>query len=351
VTRPLPTGAGDLTAEWLNEALAGQFPGRVTGVERANIGTGQVSDSVRMTLTWDPPGSGPDRLVAKVPSSSATSRATAQQTRTYEVEVGFFTDLAHRLPVRTPRCYLAARDPVTDAYALVFEDMAPAVQGDQLTGCTLDEAAAAIVEMALLHAPLWGAAELEAIPWLNRHTPDYSDGITTLITMVTPGFLERYSERLEPDVLGLTERVMGRFSRYAGQARSGPLTVAHGDFRVDNLLFGGDRVCVLDWQTAALGPGIADLSYFLGGSISVEDRRSAETDLVRHYQERLAAAGTAIDWDTLWADYRRFAFSGLTMAVVASMIVERTARGDDMFMAMANRAGRHALDLESETLI
>jgi hypothetical protein len=33
------------------------------------------------------------------------------------------------------------------------------------------------------------------------------------------------------------------------------------------------------------------------------------------------------------------------------MLDEQTARGDDMFMAMANRHGRHALDLDAEELL
>jgi hypothetical protein len=39
------------------------------------------------------------------------------------------------------------------------------------------------------------------------------------------------------------------------------------------------------------------------------------------------------------------------MAVLASMIVERTERGDAMFLAMAGRHGRQALDLDSEQFL
>jgi hypothetical protein len=35
------------------------------------------------------------------------------------------------------------------------------------------------------------------------------------------------------------------------------------------------------------------------------------------------------------------------MAVVASMIVKQTERGDEMFLAMANRHAQHADDLDS----
>jgi hypothetical protein len=39
------------------------------------------------------------------------------------------------------------------------------------------------------------------------------------------------------------------------------------------------------------------------------------------------------------------------MAVIASMLVERTPRGDLMFMAMAARHARHALDLDAAAVI
>jgi hypothetical protein len=39
------------------------------------------------------------------------------------------------------------------------------------------------------------------------------------------------------------------------------------------------------------------------------------------------------------------------MAIVASMVVRRTERGDEMFVAMAERHGRHALDVDAEALL
>ena len=39
------------------------------------------------------------------------------------------------------------------------------------------------------------------------------------------------------------------------------------------------------------------------------------------------------------------------MALAASMLVERTERGDEMFMTMAHRHARHALDLDAPALL
>ena len=114
---------------------------------------------------------------------------------------------------------------------------------------------------------------------------------------------------------------------------------------------GGPPIAVVDWQTVAFGPPIADLSYFLGAGLRSDDRRRHEDDLVHEYHGALTSAGISLSWDDCWRQYRQFAPAGLLVAVGASMLVAQTDRGDDMFVAMAQRHGRHVLDLESEAVL
>ena len=65
----------------------------------------------------------------------------------------------------------------------------------------------------------------------------------------------------------------------------------------------------------------------------------------------LRAQGVELDRSEVWDAYRRFAFGGLIMAVVASTLVRRTERGDEMFTVMADRHARQALDLDSLELV
>ena len=60
-------------------------------------------------------------------------------------------------------------------------------------------------------------------------------------------------------------------------ARPEPFAVIHGDYRLDNLMFGADAddVVAVDWQTLAVGPPARDVAYFLGTSIQVDERRGA----------------------------------------------------------------------------
>ena len=188
------------------------------------------------------------------------------------------------------------------------------------------------------------------LEWLGRPDAEWAIGFNQLVQMLYPGFVERYAERVEPDVAELTARFVPILDRYLAH-RPMPWTVVHGDFRLDNLMFGGERVTVLDWQTVRLGPSMSDVAYFIGSALQPEDRRANEEALVREYHAALIATGGSIDWDDCWRGYRLRGFDGLLMGIIASMLVGRTERGDDMFMAMVNRHGRQVLDLESEHLI
>ncbi|MBI2708163.1 MAG: phosphotransferase [Actinobacteria bacterium] len=360
---PIPTGLADLTPAWLSAALAGPAPGapdtasppgvaaRVVDARVEPIGTGQIADSARVTLTWDPPAAGPPTVVAKVTAASEASRQAGLFSRTYEVEVGFYLQIAPDLEARVPRCHWAGFDGGAAAYAVLLEDVAPAVQGDQVAGCTPDDADAALAELARLHAPRWGDRSLRDVDWLARDGGrDRGGDLGPVLATMLPGFLDRYGDRMSPEVVALTERFVPRLDRY-GTDGSAPETIIHGDYRIDNLMFGLDRVVVLDWQTVGVGAALSDASYLLGGSLVPAARREVEEGLVRGYWERLVAGGVGCSWEACWEDHRRYAFAGLIMAVFASMVVQRTPRGDEMFVAMAERAGLHALDLESESLL
>ena len=348
----IPTRLDELTPAWLADALG--LP--VVAVDAAFVGTGQMGDSVRLKLTYDGTGvEGPASLVAKLPATDEKSRGTAAALRNYETETSFYRELAPELPVRAPRCWYVDHDPVSDAFVLLLEDLAPAEQGDQLAGCSVDQAAIAVDELPRLHAPRWGDPKLADIPWLNRGGDDSAAFTAQLIGSLYPGFRERYAERLDPDVLEMGDGFAPRLLPYF-TGRTGPRTVAHGDYRLDNLLFGteagGYPVAVIDWQTVTWGDGISDLSYFLGAGLVPEDRRAAEDELVRSYHGAMVAAGVdGLTWDDCWDRYRYYAFAGFLMAVAASMLVVQTERGDDMFVTMAQRHGRHVLDLEAERLL
>src|ERR1700733_14049758 len=125
---------------------------RVVAVRAAAIGAGQLSECLRLGLTWEPAGAGPPTVVAKLASSSPRRRRVAQTARSYELEVGFYRDLAPALTVNVPPCYHAMYRASPPQYCLVLADMASLAAGDDLSGCSADEAARAVEQLARLHA-------------------------------------------------------------------------------------------------------------------------------------------------------------------------------------------------------
>ena len=358
---PIADTAEALTPEWLTAALRAGPAGladdvAVTAIEATPVGTGQMSDSIRLALTYDGPTDAPSSIIAKIPAADPTSRATGLSLRSYEIEVRFYQELAPRLPMRTPHVLHADIEVSTGRFVLLQEDMAPAQQGDQLAGCTLDQASVAVDELVKLHAPFWGDPALDELDWLHRDP----EGNRTFMTMFLPnlwdGFRERYRDQLGTEVHAAGDSLFAALGAYLDPGDT-PLTVVHGDYRLDNLLFdptpGGVPIAVVDWQTCTHGAGLQDVSYFIGaGFASAEERASAEEHLVRRYHDGLLAAGVeGYAWDQCWTDYRRLTYGGLIMALAASMLVEQTERGDEMFMAMAHRHSRHVLDLDAPALL
>ena len=163
-----------VTAGWLTEVLQqGGHEAEVATFTWQNIGTGQVGQNVRFSLTYAPgKDTGPETLVGKFASGDPTSRATGSAQNNYLKEVRFYQQLRSTLDIRTPEVLFTDIDTATDDFCLMMEDLAPAVQGDQLAGCSVDEAALALHEAAGLHAPRWGDARLEAMEWLGRQTAE-----------------------------------------------------------------------------------------------------------------------------------------------------------------------------------
>ena len=349
------SGCSDLTAGFLTDCLAGCLGGStVAAVEAVPVGTGQVSDTFRLHLTYVRDGGATDEppatLIAKVPAADPASRGAARAFRTYEIEASFYAQLAPGLPVALPACFYAAYDAEPDDYVVLLADIAAAQPGDQLAGLRPDDAAAAIAELAALHAAGWGNPHLAALPWLNRSGPDAAALLAAVVTDLYPGFRDRYADRLEPGTTGLIEDFLPHIDRYLAGLDE-PRTIVHGDFRADNLLFGPARPVVLDWQTAGFGAGTGDLAYFLGSSLPVPVRQEHEEALVRLYHSGLASREVPLTWSECWDGYRWHAFGGLVMDIVAAMVVQQTARGDEMFTAMASRHARHALDLDALALV
>jgi hypothetical protein len=340
--------------EWLTEVLAGAGvleSGRVVDIVRETCGTGQLADSYRFALTYDPPGAGPASVVGKFPSEDEISRAFGRDSKQYSNEILFYQEVAEGLAVNVPTpVYAALADNEID-FVLLMQDLTPARSVDQLVGCTPDEAALVMEQMGALHGSSWADPRLASTAWLQRVVGGWlgiTDGFDQTIAafpdasfghLVTESDLEQASK-----LLPLRDAWKG----VLGTSRC----LWHNDLRADNVLFdaqdGAIPVAVLDWQGVSYANGTIDLGYFLATSLTTEDRRAHERDLVAVYHGALVAQGvTGYSAEECWEDYRVVAIHPLQTGVFGFGVVKRSERGDRMWSNWVERSAAMTRDLDS----
>ena len=339
-----PAHPDEITAEWWEQTL-GAAP-RLWRWEP--IGTGQVGDSVRFHLDW-PGGDGPATLAGKFAAADPTSRGTAAMLGLYRKEVSFYRQIAPQLPVRTPQVLGADIADDGASFVLLFEDMGPARGGNQLAGCSLADAREGVRQAAALHAPSWHNPAMLDLDWLQP-SEQAAAQVRALYPQAQTVFRERYADVLEPEFMALCEELAEVTA--ATERPTEKVSLVHGDFRLDNLLFdvkgGAEPIAVLDWQTLTIGNGLTDIGYFLGCGIGDELRRAHERELLDLYCAEMTARGVPLTLETIWHDYVLGALHGVSTAVFSAAFVVRTERGDANFLSMAR--GACALCLEHGSL-
>ena len=320
---PISTEAAD--AAFVTDALReGGILGSgssVAEVEHDSIGEGVgiVGQLARLSLRYEGPAPGaPGSVILKIPSQFPENRAVADHFDFYRREGRFYQQLADKVPVRTAACFWNHMDPSAGSFGLLLEDLGERLMISQIAGIPAVRAAAALRALARIHGTWWGSPALDALDWMPRLDDPINLAAGQQYRDAWPTFLERvqvFTDEMH-DIGDRTKDQLERLIR-DGMAEA-PLAVCHGDFRGDNLMFddgapADDEVAVLDWQIAYRGPAVTDVAYFLCQSLTVEERRAHERDLVRGWYEELVATarrevGRDLDdypFELAWDQYRR----------------------------------------------
>jgi hypothetical protein len=338
-------------ADWLTTVL-GQagVAATVRNVTTERVGTGQMGSCFRLHVDYAD-GEGPPRLIVKLPATEPDSRAAG--TLGYRCETSFYRELAGRISTRIPRCFFTAVDEPTNGFTLVLEDLAPAEPGDQIAGCTVDEALAAAVNVAGLHAATWNDPSVRELAWLIPDLTAMPEFTAELLSKATDQFLQRYP--VQASTASVLRTFTDRFAAWAA-GRPEPYSLLHSDYRLDNLLFApagaDDPVIAVDWQVVTVGLPLRDVAFLLATGLSPDDRRAGERAIVGAYHRRLVELGvTGYDAERCWDDYRYALFQAPFITVLGAFVGQRTERGDRMFEVMAERAATAIDDLDALSLL
>jgi hypothetical protein len=330
----LPRTVEDVDATVLSKVMGTTV--RSVRVLGSDAGT---SSRARLVLTGNEV---PDSVFVKIGAKTAATRLMGELGRLGATEVRFYTQLAPRV-IGVPYAYGAAFDGWTGRYLLVLEDL-PADEcefPDTLHPLSPDQAGLIVELLAELHATFWDRLPRSGrgpLGWL--YTP--SGDVTSMLTgSLMNASIKRLAERTTIPVEN-GRFIADNYRAVAALIDTPPHTVMHGDAHPGNMYFYGGKAGLLDWQAVRRGHPSRELAYTLITSLTPEDRRATQRDLLDHYRRALAAAGGPdLDRDDLWLRYRQGALYGYVAPLITAGMGGMQAEG----IAMEGlRRGVAALD-------
>ena len=355
----MPKSIADLTTEWLqvtlspylNDARIADFASELIGV-----GEGFMGQLARVSLTYEgTSGNAPDSIIAKFAAARADTRESARDRNLYRRELGFYRDIGQNVGVRVPRCYYQDFDEPSHHFVMLLEDMAPGEASDQVVGTTRETSREVIRQFARLHAKWWNSealADYDWARWLINETP-MEEGLALLkasiADMEATGRFDAY-----PEMKRLIYLLPPLFR--LDPAPPYPFSLTHGDLRSDNIIeptAQGGEFCVIDWQLAGTGDPVNDIARWMAQSISVEDRRATEQELLKLYHDMLVENGVS------GYSYKQF-INGYKMNLVVILVmfsmtidnVDRSSeRAEALFDKFYSRLDAALVDWEIEKLL
>ena len=315
-TRPnIPDGIENLTANWMDQALS--VGGLLTVprvqdvlLEEIGVGVGMVGKLLRCHLTYRSGDSnGPETVIVKMPSEHPETLETARRLRLYQREYAFYRRLASRVPVRSPALLYGDFDDSSNRFVLVLEDLGHLTNPDQVDGASAEQAKTAVRAAAMLHGHFWNRVDRPPLSGFHQSATPERQALVQRVYQDSLGpALERFGHVFNAPMRRLAEEFGSEMVGYLEAVAAGPLAFTHGDFRLDNMFFGGDDTdfAVVDWQVSGVASGLSDVAYFLSSSVTPEIRRAIEQEALAEYHDIIRRSGVdEYSLEDCWRSYRQ----------------------------------------------
>lgn len=310
----LPFSYEMIGPEWMSAIMCRDVPGaQVTEVtlDEADDGT---SNRRRIFLAYNDAGEAaglPQSVFAKG-SIGLLNRINLGLSGGAEAEVEFYKKLRPFVDADIPIPRFANFDPETFNSIVILDDIASEVEFCRhWTPISRDQIRSQLDLISTYHARFLSDPELNARTTNLVTWPDFFQAVVAYghEAATNEGLREADREGVVP------KRIMDRFDEvwpatvFANEEhRRLPATLIHGDCHLKQWFIrkATGTMGVSDWQCASFGHWGRDLSYMTATSLTVEDRRAWEHDLVTEYIELMTSKGVEMPpFDEVWLHYRR----------------------------------------------
>ena len=337
----LPDFPVGFTASFLTELLGREVSD--VSVSSLGEGTGMMAEMSRLSFQDNREAV---TMIAKYSSSNPTNREVALSFNLYEREARYYAELDAQTELATPEIYYSAVD--GDNLLILMEDLANYEVGSQVIGATLEQSELAVQELAKLHGAFWGKVDdLSWVPGIARSF--HADNMYNFSQVGWDVMADTFNvaEQLAP----YKDAFIDALPRLQEAQYSEPRTFLHGDFRMENLLYGTKPghypVATIDFQGPLTGQGFVDVALFLCQSTKTDVRREHESALLSLYLAGLASLGIELDPVDAWQRYRQAVlYNWVYTAVVAGTLDTSNETAFAWMQQMVNRQLAASQDLQ-----
>jgi hypothetical protein len=353
-----PTRPNDITSEWLTAALRSggclENDVHITGLQRRPVGegVGMLGLIEVVTPTYSSNSTrAPASVVVKYPTEVEANLVVATTFNVYQREVLFCQKVGPRSGMRVPVTYFSAFNGET-SFIIVMEDLSDYTMGDQVEGCSVERAEVAMAELGKLHASFWGKVDSPEFDFLPYHFPGiHGDAMLGGAKAGWDNMVSIFDNLISAELKSAKDAFLEAVPKMQEWLVESPRTLIHGDFRMDNLMFGTkpehSAMAVIDFQGALRCKGIQDVAYLLSHNMDVTERRVHERRLVDLWHAELERNGVSgYSSEQAWNDYRRAVlYLWVYVAVIAGTLDPSNERGRAFMSAMVSRSSSAIADL------
>jgi thiamine kinase-like enzyme len=289
----------DITCEWLTAILCRDIAGTaVTDYQLGPVDNG-TTNRRRIALQYNEQGA-----AAALPAAVFCKSAQRLENRltlgplTIRSEVNFYNLVRPGMDFETPVAHFARFNDSWN-YILVMDDLSERAKFcTPSTVLTIDNARDQFNILATLHGRHLSASDKT---WINAF-PSWADFFGTLASDASfkeaceRGFRDA-EQVIPPEVFSRKNKIWDLTVSSLERHAHLPNTLCHNDAHLRNWYMTHDgRMGMCDYHVTSRSHWSRDLIYTMVTSLSVEDRRNWQEELLGHYHDRLSeAAGQTID--------------------------------------------------------
>jgi hypothetical protein len=267
----------------------------------------------------------------------------------------FYRQIRPELNFEAPRCYYSAWDRNSGRSVHLFDDVI-ATKAARFCKCNTPisraQAEQIIDTLAILHSHFYHSERFSSdLKWVVSYIDFFGAGERVGLRECHEQAMIQADAVIPPDITRRSAEIWPLAIRALDLHRNGPYTLLHSDVHLGNWYITGEGVLGLcDWQCIGKGHWARDVAYAISTTLSIEDRRVWERELLQRYLDNMGEkCGLSTSFDEAWDLYRQQLSLALLMWT-PTLVHTRTTpdmQPEEMSLEMIKRITVAISDLQS----